>query len=71
METATYTTRPAAKDKNHGTFFYTSCCNSIIYSVKGKMSYDGALCPSCYYNYKKVVLKFAGGSDWRDELKKQ
>ena len=67
---ATYTTRPAENDPNHGTFFFTSCCNNVMYSVRGKMSYNNALCPKCdFIKHKKVILQFAGGYDWEDERK--
>lgn len=71
VEYATYTTRPALNDPHHGTFFYTSCCDNRMYSVRDKMSYDGVLCPKCNLKKrKKVILRFDGGWDWNDELEK-
>lgn len=71
-ENATYHTRPAFNDPDCGTFFYTSCCNNTMYSVRGKMAYDGAICPCCWlYNKKKVILHFKGGFDWEDEKERE
>lgn len=71
METATYTTRPAEHDPHHGTFYYTTCCGNRLYSVRDKMAYDDKICPTCYYHYKMVTLKFDGGYDWNDVLREK
>lgn len=43
----------------NGMFFYTTCCNSRIYSVKNdEYLYHKCLCPNCAVQHKKVTLYY-------------
>lgn len=39
-----------------GFYYRTSCCNELIYSVKGRLAYDGKLCPACLMNKIHTTL---------------
>lgn len=62
MEYALYQVTP--EKHNRGTYFYTSCCNNMMYNINNEpMLYHGKLCPKCLNKNRTVTLYYDKSED--------
>ena len=57
------------EENGNGTYYFTDC-GHWMYSIRGKMAYQGCLCHGCLYNGKQTTLYIRGSKEANEYLSK-